>query len=133
MSLLHTLNLKQYCLLLIIIVFLQSLNACCSNTESKQTKIESYCFNNNSVENLRPDNEDDIVFNEIIANQLATLFLHSIYGKMKIERQRPFNIELKNNEIWVVRGSKPIHTFGGLFYIEINKKDAKVLGYFHTR
>lgn len=43
-----------------------------------------------------------------------------VYGKSTINRQKPFIAEKKNDSIWIVRGTFPKPTIGGVAYAEVN-------------
>lgn len=73
----------------------------------------------------------DYVPNEETAVKVAEAILYPIYGE-DIYRQRPFIATLEN-EIWVIEGSLPKGMKGGVAYIEIQKKDCKVLKVTHGK
>ncbi|WP_449399251.1 NTF2 fold immunity protein [Chryseobacterium wanjuense] len=87
---------------------------------------------------------DCIVKNEETAVKIAEDSLFVIYGKSKIKDERPYNIELMKNKIWVITGSlnqsildkflyKDIPMFGGTFEIKINAKDGKIIHVTHYK
>ena len=53
-----------------------------------------------------------------------------VYGK-SIDEERPFVAELIGDSLWIVEGSLPKQMLGGVPYIEIQKKDGKILGMIH--
>jgi predicted amino acid dehydrogenase len=83
--------------------------------------------------NLEPSNfvTRDIVPNEETAMKIAEVILYSIYGQ-KIYSSRPYCIELKNG-VWIIEGTLPKDYQGGVPYIEIQKKDGKVLKIMHGK
>lgn len=102
-------------------------------TREKYIKKNQYVINCN----------DCLIKNEEKAIQLAEEKLFSIYGKSKIENERPYNIELKNNT-WIVTGS--VNTsildkllygnmpkFGGGFEISIKAKDGSIINVTHYK
>jgi len=54
-----------------------------------------------------------------------------VYGKSAIDKQKPFVAEKKNDSIWIVHGTFPKPTIGGVAYAEINVKKRKVTTYTH--
>ena len=83
--------------------------------------------------NLEPRNlvARDIVPNEETAIKIAEVILFSIYGQ-NIYSSRPYCIELKNG-VWIIEGSLPKDSKGGVPYIEIQKKDGKILKVMHGK
>jgi len=63
--------------------------------------------------------------NAMTAIKIAEAIWYPIYGN-KIYTKKPFKASLKKN-IWIVEGSLPANSEGGIPYIEIQKKDGKVL------
>jgi hypothetical protein len=53
-----------------------------------------------------------------------------VYGKERIERERPYTAVLKNG-IWTVAGSLPYQTPGGVAIALINQKDGHVIKLMH--
>jgi hypothetical protein len=69
-----------------------------------------------------------------VAKKIAEAVWAPIYGKEHIEEEKPFHAVLTNNEVWVVQGSLPKgYTFGGTAYIEINKRDGRILRVIHGK
>jgi hypothetical protein len=83
--------------------------------------------------NLEPSNgvTKDIVPNEETAMKIAEVILFSIYGQ-NIYNSRPYCIELKKG-VWIIEGTLPKKYKGGVPYIEIQKKDGKVLKVMHGK
>ncbi len=73
--------------------------------------------------NYVPDKETAI--------KIAELLWLPVYGK-EIYNSTPFIAELKDNRIWVVRGTVK-KGLGGFPYIEIQRSDCKVLKLTHTK
>lgn len=72
--------------------------------------------------------KDGFVPNEETAIKIAEAVWLPVFGE-EIYRQKPYNVKLKNS-IWIVEGtlnSQPGEIVkGGVAYIEINRKDAKI-------
>ena len=66
------------------------------------------------------------------AVRIAEAIWLSVYGKAIYER-KPFKAELLGDTLWIVAGSRPDNMLGGVPYIEIQKKDGKVLGIGHGK
>ena len=69
-----------------------------------------------------PDNETAI--------RIAEAVWLPIYGD-KIYDRKPFRAELISDSIWAVAGSIPSNMLGGVPYIEIQKRDGRILGIGH--
>ena len=67
------------------------------------------------------------------AVQIAVAVWSPIYGRDKIEREKPYSAVLKG-DVWTVVGSLPSgHQRGGVAEIEISKKDGRVLRVTHGK
>lgn len=55
-----------------------------------------------------------------------------LYGK-KIYNRKPFIAELKNDSIWIVKGTLPDGYDGGVPYAEINSRTCEVLKVSHGK
>jgi hypothetical protein len=102
----------KYIFLLFLLFFSININS--------STKINLHFKTNNYV----PD--------EKTAIKVAEAILFPIFGK-EVHKARPYQVKLKNNEIWVIEGSVKRGVVGGAPYIEIQKSDCKVLVVGHTR
>lgn len=122
-------------ILLIIITFLSALLL--YNLFSSR---EKYIKKNQQVINCR----DCSVKDEETAIRIAEDTLFAIYGKSKIKEERPYNIELIKNKVWLITGSlnqglldkllyKDMPMFGGTFEIKINAKDGKIIHVTHYK
>jgi hypothetical protein len=69
---------------------------------------------------------DGYVPNEQVAIAIAIAICKPIYGEQAIERQRPFKATLHNG-LWLVTGSLPSGSIGGVTEVEISKLDGRVL------
>lgn len=56
-----------------------------------------------------------------------------VYGKSAINKQKPFATEKKNDSIWIVHGTFPKPTIGGVAYAEVNVKTQQVITYTHGK
>lgn len=88
-------------------------------------------FANSNIQNNGYIPNDGFVPNKETAIRIAEAILIPIYGKV-IENQKPFIVELKDNSIWIVQGTLKT-TKGGVFYIEIQKSDCKILLLKHSK
>ena len=80
----------------------------------------------------------DCIPNEETAKKIAEAIWLPIYGE-EVLKQKPYEAELVN-DIWIVKGSlyippyeNPKYFRGGTAYIEIQKRDCKVLKITHGR
>lgn len=80
----------------------------------------------------KQDNYQNFVPDEQTAIKIAEAIWLPIYGK-EINNEKPYTVRLKNDSVWVVCGSLPPHSYGGVAYIEIQKKDCKILKVTHGR
>lgn len=69
------------------------------------------------------------VSNEETAAKIAEAVWLSIYGE-KIYNQKPYCVNLIKDSIWIVNGYVPFGTHAENAYIEIRKKDGKILRVF---
>ncbi|MFT5469878.1 MAG: hypothetical protein ACI8UO_005001 [Verrucomicrobiales bacterium] len=74
--------------------------------------------------------KDGFVPNEETAIQIAVAVWTPIYGKERIERQKPYKAWLKDG-IWHVAGHLPKNTLGGVAIAEIQKIDARIVRVSH--
>jgi hypothetical protein len=87
----------------------------------------------NAKAGMVPDKETAIA--------IADIILSKIYGKANIQREKPFNVKLKQDvkpkgDFWQVTGSLPkpppgLVATGGVAVIEIYKKDGRIRRVFH--
>ncbi|MGN7812863.1 YbbC/YhhH family protein [Flavobacterium sp. 22076] len=109
---------------LLVVFLLIFFNSCSQEKTKSQKVVKSVVDKPNLVfKDLVPDNETAI--------KIAETILVPIYGK-KIYEQRPFVARLKSPNVWAVEGT--LHTTkGGVAYIEIQKKDCKILKVYHEK
>ena len=67
------------------------------------------------------------------AANVGIAMLSGMYGKENIESQKTFKVELINDLFWSVKGSLPPYAVGGTAFILIQKKDGRVLNFFHGK
>ncbi len=69
-----------------------------------------------------------------IALEFARLVLNPIYGKSKMDSEKPFNVELIDNKFWFISGTSPKgQSKGGVAEILISKYDCKILYLSHGK
>jgi hypothetical protein len=85
--------------------------------------------------------ERGYVPNSDTAVQIAEAVLVPVYGKKKIESERPFTAKLKDG-VWTVsgtlhcsdgKGSTTAQCFGGVAVVTISKDDARILSMTHFK
>lgn len=88
----------------------------------------------NKANNQNDNNVDTVNYvpNEETAIKIAEAIWLPIYGE-KIYNQKPYIVSLVNDSIWVVTGTLAENKRGGVAYIEIQKKDCKVLKVIHGK
>ncbi|OYU92787.1 MAG: hypothetical protein CFE21_22800 [Bacteroidetes bacterium B1(2017)] len=70
--------------------------------------------------------KDGYVPNQETAIKIAEAIWTPLFGE-KVLYFKPYEVTLKNDSIWVVEGTLKDDSKGGVPYIEINKKDCKIL------
>ncbi len=76
--------------------------------------------------------KEGFVPNEITAIKIAEAVWLPIYGE-KVYQNRPYNAKLEKG-VWIIEGSLPADfTQGGVPYIEIQKKDGKIIKVYHSK
>ena len=73
---------------------------------------------------------DGFVPNAETAIAVAVAIWAPIYGRDKIEQQKPYRAQLRS-EVWTVEGSLPPGHIGGVAVIEISRRDGRVLRVSH--
>jgi len=89
--------------------------------------IISGCISVSSVKETQKPVKD-----ELKAIAIAVEEWQRIYGKKQIAGEKPYHA-IQVGEVWVVHGSLPPQTVGGVSWAVISKKDGTVLGTTHTR
>lgn len=70
---------------------------------------------------------------EKVACQIAEVILISLYGEDDIKKQKQFKVSLVGDSIWAVVGVQKTVEIGGVAYIEIRKRDCKILTVMHEK
>jgi hypothetical protein len=73
-----------------------------------------------------------LIKEEKTAISVAEPILFEIYGKSKIEDEKPYEAYLINN-YWVIRGTLNRFSFGGTFSIVIDARNSKVIEIIHYK
>jgi hypothetical protein len=76
--------------------------------------------------------KEGFVPDENTAKRIAEDIWVPIYGQDIINTEKPFHVALRDS-IWVVAGHLKQGYVGGVAYIEIRKKDCKVLKVYHGK
>ncbi len=85
--------------------------------------------------------EQGYVPNSETAVQIAEAVLVPVYGRQKIESEKPFTAELKDG-VWTVsgtlhcpdgKGGVTTHCVGGVAVVTISKADARILSMMHYK
>jgi len=74
--------------------------------------------------------KEGFVPNQDVAIQIAEAVLAPIYGAESIAEQKPYKVDLTNN-VWTVSGTLPHNMRGGVFLIQLSKKDARIIRITH--
>lgn len=88
-------------------------------------------FNKAKMDNNINNLSIDYVPNKETAEKVAEAIWLPIYGE-KVYGQKPYDVSLSNG-VWIVKGTLPKGMRGGVAYIEINKKDCRVLKVIHGK
>ncbi|GGD22475.1 hypothetical protein GCM10011343_10860 [Flavobacterium orientale] len=64
---------------------------------------------------------------------VAEAILFNKYGKKTIEKQKPYKILKVKEYYWVIEGSLPKNTKGGVFFIILDARNSKVLKLKHGK
>ena len=92
--------------------------------------ITSLVYANSGIK--RVVTKGDYVPDKETAIKIAEAIWYPIYGEMIFE-EKPFVARLKNPGVWIVEGTFKYDVFGGVAYIEIQKKDCKILKVTHGK
>lgn len=115
-------SMKNTILYIMLTFFLiLSISSCVTTKDNKQN------FNENK--NMKAI---DYVPNEETAIKIAEAIWLPIYGE-KIYAQKPYDVSLVNDSIWIIKGTLPQNRRGGVAYIEIQKSDGKILKVIHGK
>ncbi len=78
------------------------------------------------------DKKELLIKNENTAISIAEPILFDIYGKSKIENEKPYEVYLIDN-YWVISGTLNRFSSGGTFVIIIDARNSKVLKIIHYK
>ena len=68
------------------------------------------------------------------ASRMANVVLSKIYGQDTIRKEMPFQVSFdKEYEAWIIEGTLPKGSVGGVATIVMQKKDAKILVIHHSK
>lgn len=131
-------------LFFILALFVMS---CTSNTsnmreETQQSQQPEYVMNNSLSTDYYIDMKgyipvEGLVPTADVAVKIAECVLFEIYGKEKIEKEKPFSVNLRDG-VWIIEGNIPDIkngdiTFCGQVYMEIKKSNGEILKLLHTK
>jgi hypothetical protein len=102
----------------------QNANVSLTNSNSKNAQ------QNSNRSNYKP--KEGYVADEETAITIAVAVWKPIYGKEKIENEKPYKASLKDS-IWTVTGSLPKGWKGGVAEAEISKDDGRILQVIHGK
>lgn len=98
--------------------------------QSAKNELESAL--NDTTKLVILDEKELLIKEENTAIQVAEPILFEIYGKSKIESEKPYEAYLINN-YWVIRGTMSNFSFGGTFSIVIDARNSKVVYIIHYK
>ncbi len=104
-----------------------------TNKKEQKTSDTSTDEQNNQAStqsNYKP--KDGYVSDKETAIAIAVAVWNPIYGKQKIESEKPYHANLKNG-VWTVTGSLPKGAHGGTAVAEISKDDGRILRVIHGK
>ncbi|ACU07078.1 hypothetical protein FIC_00628 [Flavobacteriaceae bacterium 3519-10] len=78
------------------------------------------------------DNNELLIKEENTAIKVAEPILFEIYGRSKIEGEKPYEAYLIKN-YWVINGTVDRYSFGGAFSIIIDARNSKVINVIHYK
>ncbi|MDD5260923.1 MAG: YbbC/YhhH family protein [Methylacidiphilales bacterium] len=81
--------------------------------------------------NYKPN--DGYVPDAKTAIKIAVAVWEPIYGEKQIAGEKPYKAKLGSNNIWIVEGSLPENTIGGVAIAEIAKDDGKIIRVSHGK
>jgi len=129
---------------LILSVLFLSLFSCASKKQedslsAKRNKILFERFLNLEIKTILEESPELNIGSELIlkdsttAIEVAEVILFNIYGKKNIIKQRPYTILPVQDKYWVMEGSLPKNTKGGVFFIILDARNSKVLKVKHGK
>ena len=82
--------------------------------------------------NLNPQ-KNGYISDEKTAVKIAETILLPIYGEEILKEEKPFHATLRFDSIWIIEGTLKPGIEGGTAYVEIQKKDCKILKITHSK
>jgi hypothetical protein len=123
---------KKGILIFIIIIQISCNNAVHSKLGIEVAKNELKLALANTAKLEILDKNELLIKDEKIAIGVAEPILFEIYGKSKIEDERPYEVFLINN-YWVISGTLNRFSLGGTFSIVIDARNSKVMRIIHYK
>ena len=121
----------------IILIFFVILQISCNQVlhnklgiENARKELESALNDTTKITIL--DKNELLIKEEKTAIKVAEPILFEIYGKSKIENEKPYEAYLINN-YWVINGTINRFSFGGGFSIIIDARNSKVINVIHYK
>jgi hypothetical protein len=109
----------------------------CGQTKSDRTQFGVEYAKSELKDALYNKKEKQILVDTFIKDKetatiVAEAILFKIYGKDKITKQRPYEINQINN-YWVLNGTLPKNMLGGTFLIIINSTNGQIVKLSHGK
>ncbi|MEY2692909.1 MAG: hypothetical protein RIT03_1300 [Bacteroidota bacterium] len=109
----------------------------CGQTKSDRTQFGVEYAKSELKDALYNKKEKQILVDTVIKDKetatiVAEAILFKIYGKDKITKQRPYEINQINN-YWVLNGTLPKNMLGGTFLIIINSTNGQIVKLSHGK
>lgn len=112
--------------------------------ESVIEKMEHHYFTKSNYRDWVIDNgytpdstvtclSDGVLKEPEIAARISIIILSAIYGDEQIRKEYPFNVSLYDDNVWKLYGSLPKGVHGGTAIIYIQKKDSRIIDYWHEK
>ncbi|HEX3505944.1 MAG TPA: NTF2 fold immunity protein [Xanthobacteraceae bacterium] len=60
------------------------------------------------------------------ARKISEVVLIRLVGEAQVEREKPLTVSLEDG-VWIVKGTMPPNTLGGIAEVHISKKDGTIL------
>ena len=123
---------KKIILLLLIISLISCNNVLHSKLgiEVAKEELERALADTTKIDIL--EKNELLIKEEKTAISVAEPILFEIYGKSKIEDEKPYEAYLINN-YWVIRGTLNRFSLGGTFSIVIDARNSKVIEIIHYK
>ena len=104
--------------------------------------VDEYRVHEFTLSNFHQDCMEQFPYDAVVgpvkdaktARQKAFELWSKVYGEEMIEEEKPYTVCYdKENDVWLVCGSKPIFTLGGVAQIIIRASDGQVLALWHSK